>query len=1228
MKFISINAILAMVSLFLCLSCFQSHYALYAQTLPGDTPAENEEGIQPDAMMLQYPDVGKEKIVFLFANDLWIVDRSGGQAVPLASPPGAERFARFSPDGKRIAFMGNYDGDRELYTIPAAGGVPHRVTHHPATETLCDWTPDGKIIFYAYGLSGLGMTSKLYTVDPSGGLPEALPVPYGADGAISPDGTWLCYAPHSRNTRTWKRYRGGMATDLWLFNLKTFESKRITDWEGTDTLPMWHGDKIYYLSDRSEGSRLNLWSYDTTSDDHAQVTDYRAFDVKWPSIGPGDEGQGEIIYQNGPGLYLLDLAQGAAREVKITIPGALPTVRPKQVDASDNLQAAHISATGKRAVVQARGDLWTLPAEHGSPRNLTSTSGTAERMPAWSPDGRWVAYFSDATGEYELYITQSDGKGETRQLTEGSETFYYLPEWSPDSKHILFTCKSSKLFLYSMESKETRVVDEDPWADLIFANWSHDSRWLTYSRQCDDRPVSAIWVYNLETGERKQVTSGMFSDSAPVFDRKGDYLFFASNRSFSPTYSDVDSTFIYNDSGVLLAVPLLEEVKSPWLPESDEETWEEEDEAKEEEAKEKDEAGEEGAEEASEEDEDPVTGTWEGTASTEDGEMSFTIMVELENGEQVTGSFTSAQFSGEVEGTYDASDGSLSLKLTADVGLVIFINGTVDGDSFSGTATAEGDSSPVEATRISRSIEEKDKDKVREKVEIDFAGFERRAMKLPLPRGRYGNLAVNDRNQLLYIRRGEGIKLFDMKDDKKEEKTIDAAASQFYISGDGKKMLVLKGEEGFIRNSSPGGKVKKVITEGMTQRVNPREEWRQVFVDAWRLQRDYFYVDNLHGVDWPAVRKRYEPMLKSCFTREDVSYVIREMISELNVGHAYYYGGDVEDEPSMNVGLLGVDFSLENGAYRIATIHEGAVWDVDARNPLKEAGIDVKAGDYLLAVNGAPLDTSLDPWSAFVGLAKQTVTITVSDKPTFDDDAREVIIEPLSSDGRLRYRAFIERNRAYVDEKTGGRVGYIYVPDTGVNGQNNLVRQYFGQVHKDALIIDERWNGGGQIPSRFIEMLNRPVTNYWARRHGKDVPTPGDAHQGPKCMLINGLAGSGGDMFPWLFRKAGLGKLIGTRTWGGLVGISGNPGLIDGGRTTVPTFGFYEIDGTWGVEGHGVDPDMEVIDDPAKMRDGGDPQLDFAIEHMLKEIETRAFVPPKRPAPPDRSGMGIKEEDI
>jgi len=1242
----------------------------------GATPeaATADDGVRPDAAMLQFPDVGRDKIVFLYANDLWLVDKKGGEATPLASPPGRESFPRFSPDGKRIAFTGNYDGNRDLYTLPVTGGVPFRVTHHPAGEILCDWTSCGRLIFYAYGMASHGRLSNLYTVSASGGLPQALPIPYGAVGAISPDGQWLAYTPYTRDSRSWKRYRGGMATDIWLFNLKTLKSRKITDWEGTDTLPMWHDGDIYYLSDQGPHHKLNIWRYDVQSGRRNQVTRFDTFDVKWPSIGPGDAGEGEIVFQCGKSLYLLDLGGQGLSKVSVTIPGALPSLGVQRLDASERIGAWDISATGKRAVVEARGDIWTLPAEKGSPRNLTRTNGTAERDPAWSPDGRWIAYFSDATGEYELCITQSDGKGETKQLTKESKIFYYNPVWSPDSKKIAFSDKAAKIYLHDIDAGTTKIVDDDDFPRYgVGVSWSHDSKWLAYTRQAKGREGPAIFVYSVDKDEAQQLTSGYFPDGGAVFDREGKYLYYVSNRSLTPEPSDFDYNAVaYTKTGVLMALALAADTKYPWLEESDEETWEKD---KDEDAKEgakegegdkaEDEGGGEDEKDAAEEDndsgddeegegedededeegdekpakpDDGISGTWEGTAQTPEGELAFTLTFEL-SGSTVTGTFSSAMGSGEITGSFDKASSTLNLTLIIEGSMTVVLELTVENGTFSGTGTADGEDVPVTGTRISGPGDDEDdangkdqkakgKKKKLEPVKIDFEGVERRTIQLPVPPGNFGSLVVNDKNQLIYHRAGKGIKLFDISDEKKEEKTITAAGGGFVISGDGKKLLKF-GSGASILKASAGGKSKKVPTRGMTAYVDPRQEWRQVFTDAWRFFRDYFYVANMHGLDWEAQRDRYGAMLADCASREDVSYLIRELIAELNVGHAYYFPSPEENEqPRVPVGLLGVDFELHEGAYRIAKIYEGGPWDSDARNPLKEPGVDVKEGEYLLAVNRVALDTTVDPWIAFIGLAGRTVSLTVSAKPNLDDEAREVVIKTLSRDSNLRYRAWIERNRAYVEEKTGGQVGYVYVPDTAWDGRNDFVRQYLGQVRKQALIIDERWNSGGFGPSFFIDIMFQPVTNYWALRDARDSIVPDTAHHGPKCMLINGLAGSGGDAFPWHFRRAGVGKLIGTRTWGGLVGFNGYPpSLIDGGRLGVPNVAFFEIDNTWCVEGHGVDPDIEVIDDPALMVDGGDPQLDKAIELMLEEIETYSYPKPIQPTAPDRSGMGIREED-
>jgi tricorn protease len=1140
---------------------------LFVICLFGLTPAAFAD-VKPHAGMLRYPDVSKDDIVFVYANDIWIVPRTGGTALPLASPPGQEQFPRFSPDGQRIAFVGNYDGNRDLYVMSINGGAAQRVTYHPDAETLCDWVPAklipnvssdssaDRLLYYSNAFAGLRRQQQLMTVSVDGGLPEKLPVPYGANGAISPDGQWLAYTPHTTDFRTWKRYRGGMATDIWLFNLRDKTAKKATDWEGTDTQPMWQDKTLYYLSDAGSEHRLNIWSYDPASNKRAQVTHFEEFDIKWPSIGPGPNGRGEIIFQMGRDLRLLDLSTGKDQTVEVIIPGDRPRIRPREFDVKKHITNVSISPTGKRAVAEARGDIWTLPAQKGSARNMTRTSGIFERDPSWSPDGKWIAYFSDATGEYELYTRPADGKAESpvragvepKQLTHGSPDFYYSPTWSPDSKYIAFNDKAGGIWLCNAESPAragieagtARLIDTDPWAGQPRLSWSKDSRWIAYAKSGDNRQ-SALFLYEVEPGKVHQVTSGVFNDFLPTFDRKGDNLYFISSRNWtSPAYEDLGTTFVYNKTNVIMAIPLKKDGKAPFAPKSDEET-----------------------------------------------------------------------------------------------------PSTQPADATSQPASAPS-SAPASQPASQPSSQPDDK----KPIEILLDKFERRAVILPMKRGVFGDLVVAHDGKLIYSRgvasgdEGDSsIKIFDLSDenDKKEEQTVFGESGSFVISADGKKLLIRKDDTLAIVDAAKDQKLEKPIsTDGLKTIIDPRAEWKQIFTDVWRLQRDFFYDPHMHGVDWPKMRDRYAKMLADCASREDVSYVIAELISELNAGHTYYSGGDIENPPSVTVGMLGCDYELANGAYRIKKIYEGGAWDADGRGPLSQPGIDVKEGDYLLAVNRVPIDMKKDPWAAFQGLAGKVVTLTVSEKPTLDaggpdpsigNKAREVIIELPDSEAPIRYRAWIENKRDYVSKKTDGKVGYIYVPNTGTDGQNDLFRQFYGQIDKQALIIDERWNGGGQIPTRFIELLNRPATNYWARRDGKDWPWPPDSHQGPKCMLINGLAGSGGDAFPAYFKMMKIGKLIGMRTWGGLIGISGNPGLIDGGATTVPTFGYYKLNSTWGIEGHGVDPDIEVVDDPSKMTNGGDPQLDAAIKLMLEEVKTHPFIAPKRPQYPNRSGMGVREED-
>ncbi len=1217
-------------------------------------PTAHAQDRTPAAGMLRYPDVSKDNIVFVYANDLWLVPREGGMATPLASPAGQEFYPRFSPDGDHVVFQGNYEGDRDLYTIPLTGGAPERLTHHPGNETPTDWTDDG-IVYHMSGTAGLGRQQQIFTVSPEGGMPEKLPPAYGANGAMSPDGEWLAYTPNQRDFRTWKRYRGGMASDIWIMNLRTLESRKITDHEGTDTLPMWHGDTVYYLSDAGPEHKLNIWSYDVSSRDREQVTDFDEYDVKFPSMGPGDGRRGEIVCQNGSNLYLVNLRNGRARAVEVTIPGAKPNIREKLVDASENVMAGAISATGKRAVIEARGDIWTIPAESGAPRQLTDTSGAAERSPAWSPDGRWVSYFSDESGEYNLYVTQSDGKGETKQLTDLEGNYFFQTHWAPNSESLLITDKTGAIHHINVETGERTQIAKDAWANQPSISWSGDSRWIAYNLMEEDSGVSVIHIHDTDTGETRAVTSGFFNDTEPVFAKTGEYLYYSSNRDFStPSYEDVGTTFVYGRTERLMAVPLNSEVENATLIEPDEETWDDEEEEDEEAGE--DEEGEEGEDGDDEEEaeSDPIQGTWSATATglaalgLPSDELTITIYIKkLEDGTYVGASESQGEVSDYDSVEFDPDTGELILKSSQGP-----INSTstytVQGEKMTGTWEITGAFEGSGNVTAERTSEEVPDDKIDESksgasddpVEIDFEGFEARGVLLPVGAGSFNNLLANDSGAVLYNSFSPGappsIKLIDAADDDPEEKNVATGAQLIDVSGDGKKILIA-GQAGWkIVDAKAGQSLDGASTpDDLLKRVNPREEWEQVFTDAWRRHRDFFYVENMHGVDWDDVYERYHAMLDDAVSREDVSFVIAEMISELNVGHAYYNpGGTNERQPSQNVGLLAADYELaeEGGetAYAISKLYHGAPWDADARNPLMAHGMDVEVGDFITHVNGARIDTDQDIWAAFVGTAGEETTITIADALTGDDETRNVreyTIEPIGSEFYHRYRDWVESKRQIVDEASDGRIGYIYVINTGIQGQNELFRQFYGQIGKDALIIDDRWNGGGQIPTRFIELLNRPRTNYWYRRDGKDWGWPPDSHQGPKAMLINGSAGSGGDMFPWLFRHNDLGKLIGQRTWGGLVGITGMPPLIDGASTSVPNFGFYETDGTWGVEGHGVDPDIEVVDDPTDLAKGVDTQLNAAIEHLLEELETGAYEPPRRPSPPDRSGFGITDDD-
>ena len=1079
-----------------------------------------------DARMLRYPDVSATDIAFVYAGDIWIVGKDGGAAIRLATPAGEELFPRFSPDGTTIAFSAAYDGNTDVYVLPIEGGVPRRLTWHPRADRVLDWTPDGKAILVASGRqSGKDRFNQLYLVPVNGGLPEKLPLPYGEFGTIAADGKTLAYMPVSRDFRTWKRYRGGSTTDIWSFDLESKKSENLTASRSNDSQPMWHGKTLYFVSDRDENKRANIWARDGASGATRQVTKFREFDVRFPAIGDDD-----LVFEAAGRLYRLSLSDETLHEVPVEAIVDLASLRPRTQNVAQWLTGASPSPSGKRAVVAARGELFSVPAEHGPVVNLTRSSGVAERYGTWSPKGDEIAYWSDRSGEYDLVVQPSQGGPETVLASLGAGYRYDL-HWSPDGRKLAWVDQSMTIRVYDRDREKLMTAGKGLYmfhgnlADFR-ASWSPDSRWLAYARSTEPT-TPAIFLYDTSSDEIHQVTSGFYGDRSPVFSPDGKYLYFLTDRTFDLSFSAYDSSWIYANATTIVAVPLRKDVASPIPPRND----------------------------------------VEDVKADKDGDDD-------KNGDD---------------------DGKKGKKGKKD---------DKDGDD---EDDKNGDDAP-------------------EPVEIDLDGFEGRVVPLPLDPGNYADLYAVE-GKILYRRgRPNGVEgpnslhMWSFED--REEKTILEACTGYVPTADGKKLLVaVEGSIAFV-DVAPDQKPEKALpVDRMEMILDPREEWRQIFDDAWRLERDYFYDPNMHGVDWDAMRTRYGALLDDVVTRWDLNFVIGELIGELNSSHAYRGGGDEQQPERKGVGLLGVDWEIADGRYRIARIVRGAEWDTEVRSPLDRPGVDVSEGDYVLTVNGVPLSTDRDPWAALQGLAGTVVQMTVSDKPS-DADARTVVVETIDADAdaRLRNLAWIEGMRRKVDEATDGRVGYIYVPSTSIDGHRELYRMFLPQTRKEGLVIDERFNNGGFIPDRMVELLNRPITNYWAVRDGHDWQWPPTSHAGPKVMLMNEWSGSGGDAFPHYFRLAGLGPLIGTTTWGGLIGISGAPGLIDGGGVTVPTFSFYDPDGKWSIEGQGVVPDIEVEDDPALMWDGGDPQLERAIEEILKRIESEGHEPPGRPAYTDRSG--------
>ena len=1055
---------------------------------------------QVDARMFREPAVSADKIAFIYAGDIWLVPKTGGTAVRLSSPLGEESFPRFSPDGTKLAYSADYDGNTDVYVVPVAGGEPVRLTHHPMPDRVIGWHPDGtRVLFASSRESGRQRYNQFYLVGITGGLPEKLPVPYGEFGALSPDGARFVYMPVSQDFRNWKRYRGGWAPDIWLFDLKTFASRNVTNNPANDAQPMWYRNQIYFISDRGPEQRNNIWVEDLSNGAVRQVTKYTDFDITFPSIGPD-----AIVFERGGRLHLLNLPSEKVTDLDIRVVTDRTTLRARTVSADDLVTAASVSPTGKRVAFAARGDVVTVPAEKGATINLTQSSGVADRMPRWSPDGRTLAYWSDRSGEYELTLRDAEGAGTERKVTSLGPGYRYAPSWAPDSKKIAFIDQAMRIRLYDDKTGKVSDVDrsldwisDDELYDFRF-RWSADSRWVAYARPASTSN-HAIFLFDTRDGKLTQATSGYLNDTSPAFDPDGKYLFYLSDRAFDPVYGSFDNSWTYANPTQIVAVPLRRDVKSPLAARNDAEP-------------------------------DP------------------------------------AAKKPEPEKKDDAR--------------------------------AATPAPPAN-------------------VDIDLDRFEARSIVMPLASGRYADLYAV-KGKLLYRRQPRAgvrsekseVAYFDLEE--LEEKVILEDADSFEPTFDGKKLLARQKKKYAVVDVKEKQKFEKPLNlADIEVPVDPRAEWRQIFTDAFRFERDYFYDPNMHGVDWNAMRTRYEALLKDAVTRWDVDWILGQFIGELNASHTYHGGGDLEKGPAKSTGMLGVDWEVAGGAYRIKKIIRGGPWDTIVRSPLDEPGVDVKEGDYVLAVNGRPLDTKTDPWTGFDGLGKKTVVLTVNSTPSLTN-ARQAVVTCLEDEVELRFRAWIEERRQIVDKATGGRAGYIYVQSTGVDAQNELMRQFMAQWKKDGLIIDERWNSGGQIPDRFIELLHRPIVAYWAVRDAPAQQWPPIAHRGAQVMLINGWSGSGGDAFPFYFRQAGLGPLIGTRTWGGLIGLSGTPDLVDGGGVTVPTFRMFDPAGKWFAEGHGVDPDIVVPEDPTALAKGADPQLQRAIDEVQKRMATQ----PKQPARP------------
>ena len=1088
----------------------------------------------PEGRLMRFPDIYKNKVVFSYAGDLWLVPSSGGVARRITSSPGLELFPKFSPDGKWIAFTAQYDGNFNVYVMPSEGGQPRQLTYLPdvaqvpermgPNNEVITWFPDSKrILFLSRRTTFNTWFGQLYSVSIDGGLPQPFQVLMGGLTSFSPDGTKIAYNRIFRNFRARKRYLGGMAQDIWLYDLKANTVEQLTHYKGSDTFPMWHGNTIYFTSDRGPEKRMNLYSYDLSTKKVTQLTHFTEYDINWPSLGPDS-----IIFENGGYLYIFDLKAQKVHKMTIYLPGDFVQQRRHWVHVSKLITAFDLSPHGKRALFTARGDIFTVPAKHGSIRDLTQTSGIQERYATWSPNGRWVAYVSDRTGENQLYIRKADQPpGAGTEITTDNKVFLLQPVWSPDSTKLLYADSTLHLYYVDIHTKQPVLITQGEYADLVDYGWSPDSKWVVYANTARNLN-SAIYLYSLADKKITPVTSSFTNSWHPVFDPGGKYLYFLSNRSYNEVIGVYDTEFSNPKATGIYAVTLRADLPSPFAPRSDEATIEKS----------------------------------QPTAET--------------------------KAKGKEEKTEEALKG----------------------------------------------------------FRIDLAGIEKRVVALPIPPGNYQNLQAN-KSDVFYVSmptlglsgplpgQEPAIHVFNMKE--RKDSVLIENADNYTLSFDGKKLLYsapqapIPGanalfEEGGtervygIIDAKPPAKEPHKVGEGalnlanMQMDLDPPEEWKEIFNDVWRQERDYFYEPAMNGVNWERVREKYAVLLPYVADRYDLNYIISDMIGELGNSHTYVGGGDFPDLHPVNVGVLGVDFGVDttHGLYFFKKIYPGESWDPSVRSPLTAPGVKVKQGDYLLAVNGKPLKVPENPYKLFVNTAEQDVTLTVNDKPT-TEGAWDIMVKPLRSELALRELNWIETNREKVEKATGGKVGYVYLPDMEADGLNAFVRQYFPQIRKEGMVFDVRYNGGGFVDQIILEHLRRILVGMEAARNFKSDTVPENVFNGYMVCLSNAYTASDGDYFSYFFKKYNLGPLIGERTWGGVRGIRGYIPEVDGGYFTRPEFSLYNLHSKWIIENYGVEPDIVVDNLPNLVVKGEDPQLAKAIQVLMQEIKAHPKTLPPRP---------------